>query len=321
MIGTQDQVAVEEESPPMEAAELEEDYGYNQDEFPVNVGERHGDGLDAPQMKASRRGVVVTSTKRNASACPYDVSFRPSRALLYSPPRQRQKWGDAQVLPRVNWGDLFFDLFYVAATYNVSNLLVASPDKSGLLYAAGTFFPVMDIWHQKTYYDGRYVTEADLYHGLTNVVTLVILGVAILNIRPVAILADPSGHPRIFAFTLMLVLDKLSATTALAEVYFRGVGQPQIKSASLRELLGRLSTAPFYAAAMIFSAIHFFGDKSTTEGRVLATAAVEEQGSYPTGDTTNIPIILCLTGFLVGQAYTMINILFCIPGNGGHKEM
>ena len=32
----------------------------------------------------------------------------------YSPPIQRQRWGEDSVLPHVNWGDLFFDLFYVA---------------------------------------------------------------------------------------------------------------------------------------------------------------------------------------------------------------
>jgi hypothetical protein len=31
------------------------------------------------------------------------------------PPKQRQKWGDTQILPHVNWGDLFFDLFYVVS--------------------------------------------------------------------------------------------------------------------------------------------------------------------------------------------------------------
>lgn len=34
---------------------------------------------------------------------------------LYLPPKQRQRWGDHQVHPHTNWGDIFFDLFYVAA--------------------------------------------------------------------------------------------------------------------------------------------------------------------------------------------------------------
>jgi hypothetical protein len=31
-------------------------------------------------------------------------------------PIQRQRWGDTQVLPHTDWGDLFFDLFYVVST-------------------------------------------------------------------------------------------------------------------------------------------------------------------------------------------------------------
>ena len=34
---------------------------------------------------------------------------------FYFPPRQRQRWGDSQHAPHTDWGDIFFDLFYVAA--------------------------------------------------------------------------------------------------------------------------------------------------------------------------------------------------------------
>lgn len=33
----------------------------------------------------------------------------------YRPPRQRQRWGQEQAIPHTEWGDIFFDLFYVAA--------------------------------------------------------------------------------------------------------------------------------------------------------------------------------------------------------------
>jgi hypothetical protein len=55
--------------------------------------------------RVSRRRLNVT-----AESAPFDISYHPGRILLYSPPRQRQRWGDTQVLPRVNWGDLFFDV-------------------------------------------------------------------------------------------------------------------------------------------------------------------------------------------------------------------
>jgi hypothetical protein len=34
---------------------------------------------------------------------------------LFSRPKQRQRWGDNQVHPHTDWGDIFFDLFFVAA--------------------------------------------------------------------------------------------------------------------------------------------------------------------------------------------------------------
>jgi hypothetical protein len=30
----------------------------------------------------------------------HDISYHPGRFLLYSPPQQRQSWGDSQILPR-----------------------------------------------------------------------------------------------------------------------------------------------------------------------------------------------------------------------------
>ena len=39
--------------------------------------------------------------------------------LWYDPPIQRQRWDEEQFLPHVNWGDLFFDLFYVGAAINL----------------------------------------------------------------------------------------------------------------------------------------------------------------------------------------------------------
>ncbi len=42
-----------------------------------------------------------------------------SRTPWYNPPIQRQRWCENQSLPHVNWGDIFFDLFYVGAAFNL----------------------------------------------------------------------------------------------------------------------------------------------------------------------------------------------------------
>jgi len=70
--------------------EDEQDYGYNEE-----------------QLTESQRSTTARVSRRvnvTAEAAPYDISYRPGRVLFYSPPRQRQRWNDTQVLPRVNWG-------------------------------------------------------------------------------------------------------------------------------------------------------------------------------------------------------------------------
>ena len=67
------------------SAEQEEpDYGYNEE---LTESERQ------TVVRAARRRVNVTAD----TAAPYDISYRPGRVLLYSPPRQRQRWNDTRV--------------------------------------------------------------------------------------------------------------------------------------------------------------------------------------------------------------------------------
>jgi len=223
---------------------------------------------------------------------------------------------------------LFFDLFYVAATYNVSNIVVVSPDRYGLLYAAGSFLPIMYIWVAKSMYDARYVTESDLYHRLVNVVLLAILAVAVLEIRPVEILSNPASESSMFVFALMLVLERVLNIILGLELWFRGVGQAAIKAAAKRDLVFANICLPFYLAATVVAATEFFGDGGGKADRLLADAADKETtatsdvSSYgiSAGDTTNVPIILCLTGFVSGVLIYGMNVMFCFPGGGRHKE-
>lgn len=280
-----------------------------------NGGEDYGYNEEADRSGGREIGVRSRRLNVTAEKAPFDLSYRPSRVLLYSPPRQRQKWGDAHVLPRVNWGDIFFDLFYVGATYNVSNIIVDSPNKEGLLYAAGTFLPIMGIWSQKTHYDARYVTEADVYHRFLSVFYFVVLAVAISHIRPVQTLANASGETSMFVFSLMLVVDRLFALTLYAEVYFKGVGQRSIKQASFRDALCHSVCLPFYVAALIIAAVEFFGDGTAGDRRLAGTVEVT------TTETTNIPIYLCLLGYVGGLIAYGLYVIFGLPGGGRHKEV
>jgi hypothetical protein len=231
---------------------------------------------------------------------------------------------------------LFFDLFYVAATYNVSNLVVLRPDGWGLLYAAGTFWSIMNMWSAKTYYDSRFVTESDLYHRLISIVPLVILAVAVLHIRPVEVLSHPADEPSIFVFCLMLVLDRVLWTMQAVELYFFGVGQKALKETAKREFLSSNFCLPFYLAATIVAAQEYFGDgqnandsshrllaESSAKGDTVYDSSASSYGDYDgANDTTNnLPIILCLVGFASGSLAYGFNVMFCFPGGGRHKEV
>jgi hypothetical protein len=88
--------------------------------------------------KAKRRSLLVEDSTAmhhrasrvsiTAASAPFDATYHPGKIVFFAPPRQRQRWGDTQILPRLNWGDLFFDLFYVAAAYNVSLLVSCSAE-------------------------------------------------------------------------------------------------------------------------------------------------------------------------------------------------
>ena len=249
------------------------------------------------------------------------ILYRPTqRVVLYSPPQQRQKWGDSQVLPRVNWFDLFFDLFYVGATYNVSSILYNAPNVRGLLYATGTFLPVMNIWMERTHYEGRYVMGDDLFHRLSIILAFTLVGFTIANIRTVDILADASNKSSIFFFTLMLVIERIYASLLYLELYFYGVGQPQqIKGAAIRDCVHSNYSLPFYFVAMIISALKYFGgaDDSSINRRFTADTT-----SYNSNDgTTDLPISLCLIGCVVKLLSYAFMIIFCLPKDGRHKEM
>lgn len=102
--------------------------------------------VPSPESEEFIHNSQLHKVQRRVSATG-DLSYHPGVSLIppFAPPRQRQKWGDTQILPRTNWGDIFFDLFYVGAAYNAGNIIVASPTGMGLLYFLGAFVPLVSV--------------------------------------------------------------------------------------------------------------------------------------------------------------------------------
>ena len=73
-----------------------------------------------------------------------------SKPTWYSPPAQRIRWGGDQSLQHVDWGDLFFDLFYVAAVYNLGVLglsgFTTGEHLRSAIYFLGSLGPLWSCW-------------------------------------------------------------------------------------------------------------------------------------------------------------------------------
>jgi hypothetical protein len=151
-------------------------------------------------------GIPPNSHGSTGSTSPHplhhDGTTATTTTYLYASPHQRQRWGDTQITPHTNWGDLFFDVFYVAAAYNLGNVLKDTPSQHGLLVVAGMFFPVMNLWSLKVYYDARFYYVNDYYHRFYEIFLLCAIATMILHIRSYDIVSHPNQYPDMFIFCL-----------------------------------------------------------------------------------------------------------------------
>lgn len=296
-----------------------------------------------PETTAIECTDKTTSRPKNRRVSVY--ASQRYQVRLFSPPRQRQKWGDSQILPRVNWGDLFFDLFYVAAFYNLGNILVETPTDTGLLYFLGCFFPILHLWNEKLYYDSRFVYGDDIYHRIFEVVVLAVLATAISYISPVENMSNPSSYIDMFGFSISITICVALNMVRSIECYFWGRGQRKVIEASCRrDLLWKFLLLVFYIVAAILSGMDYFGNKDEAYEYDAATAddstyknetddeshrfmaTAEESTKADTdpcsnSDTTNVPILIVLIGYLVNQIYFAVTVVFFFPQNGDHKKV
>jgi len=180
-----------------------------------------------------------------------------------SRPRQRQKWGDKQVLPHTNWGDLFFDLFYVAAAYNLSNIVLADPNALGVLYFIGLFGPIMAEWYSRMYCDSRFSFGDDPFHRLFEVINLCFLATAVVHIRTVDVMSNPSKYPDMFAYALGLTLLTFMSICRNIQLMLFAEGEPAAKIVAKRDMVNQAGQFAFYVAATIVAGTQYY---STTTG-------------------------------------------------------
>jgi hypothetical protein len=182
--------------------------------------------------------------------------------LWWSPPKQRQRWGDSQILPGGNWGQIFFDLFYVGGAYNLGNVLKSSNNGRGILYFCGAGFPVMMMWFDKMYYDARFTTRPghDAVHRMLEVLQICFVATALSRIRSVEIMSHTCEHVDMFQFSLSLFLNSMITIFRYLEVVYHVIGDPAAKVAAKRDIKWRLIPTLLLLAATIESGYFYFSN-------------------------------------------------------------
>jgi hypothetical protein len=202
---------------------------------------------------------------------------------------------------------------------------VDSPSSKGLLYFAGTLLPVMQVWNDKCYYDARFVVGDDLYHRLAEIAGLAAVASAVVHIRSVDILSNPSEHVAMFGYCLSMSIVDIMIVMRFAEIYFFGIGERStLQHLALREGLALFVGVLFYLAGAIVAGLEFFGkDDSTANDDVRGLAEAEgEYASTESGEvsSTNIPILLCLASMLMRVTVQTVRIVVLSPNDGSHKN-
>lgn len=217
-----------------------------------------------------------------------------------------------------------------------SNILVETPSGLGLLYALGTFFSVQQIWALKMGYDARFVVEDDLCHRFFEIAALAALASAVVHIRPVEMLSDPSHHLAMFGFSLSMVVVQVLQILRYVELYFAGKGERQVLKTSSKREGGMLAMLlVLQIAATVIAGMAYFGDDHDDRIRRLAEVAATTTTNSTTGDeeetsnyeaatetsVTNVPIWLSLLVPVSYWAILTFRVIFLFPNDGSHKKM
>lgn len=183
----------------------------------------------------------------------------------WSPPKQRQRWGDVQILPTGNWGQIFFDLFYVAGCINLGNVLKDAESGSylkSILYFCGVGFPAIMLWFDRMHYDARFTTRPghDVVHRVLELLQVGFVATALSRIRSVEVLSNTCQHADMFEFSLCLVLYSLVTLGRYIEVMCCGVGDQASRVAARRDFQWRLLPTLFLQVSAVLSGRSYFSE-------------------------------------------------------------
>lgn len=136
----------------------------------IQVGSAVGAVFRRASLRMSLRNRAATTAERP-----------PRFFTLFKKPRQMQRWGESQGHPHTNWFDLFFDLVFVGAAFQLGTLLKNNVDAMGVLYFVAIFFSLFQAWMNKLQYDSRIVAD-DVAHKCLDMTEALLVCAAALHI-------------------------------------------------------------------------------------------------------------------------------------------
>ena len=236
-------------------------------EYIALVGQRQGSTMEMQSFLQQEAQAAATADADvdedgELKAEEYEDNSHPHNIPWYSAPIQRQRWADAQVLPHINWGDLFFDLFYVAAAYNMGSVLIDSMNPNnwlrGVVYFIGIFGPLYNTWENDLLYSSRY-TLVDYSHRLFEVVRFFFVSFAVLHIKPLKFLSD---NKSIETFALCLAFSCESVMHIFLNLealwYAEGDRKAIVNMTKASLLHQHIPMTLAYITATTIAAVHFF---------------------------------------------------------------
>ena len=218
----------------------------------------------------------------------------------WSPPKQRQRWGEAQILPSDNWGQIFFDLFYVGGAYNLGNVIKTSDiGMKCILYFCAAGFPCMMMWYDKMYFDARFTTRPghDVFHRFLNIIQICCVASALSRIRSVEVLSHPCTHIDMFQFSLSLFLHSIVTIARYIEVMKFVIGDPSARVAAKKDISWRIVPTLLLLAAAVESGVSYYTNHEGDE-------------NCPTYEN---PIWYCLASWLSWVAIGYCEIVLFAP--------
>jgi hypothetical protein len=129
----------------------------------------------------------------------------------------------------------------------------------------------MQLWNLKVHFDARYdIPAADAFHRIYDIASILVVGTAVLYIRPVSILSDPVRNQDIYLFALSITMGNILSLGRFLEVMFcqRVLSSPGLHPeafvASYRTSIWISVVTILPAASAIYSAIKFYDESDTS---------------------------------------------------------